>query len=158
MNRIAQLMVEGVFRVGKSCPPGGHCNITGTQNPRNMNLEGRAILKDNEEHIVAQAKFLLTEDFIDEIESTIPEGLYAWYPRYSGGDIPSPQKIEELRNNFHQLLQDWLCNYTNAIMILEGLAKGRASTDPSRTREEGRYRGGGISRSDSPLPYALPGT
>lgn len=65
--------------------------------------------------------YTITEDFLDEVETTMPEAMYSWYPKYSGGEIPTAEKIEELRKNFHPLLQDWLCNHAHALLVLEAI-------------------------------------
>ena len=121
MLRLSEPMI-----VGKGCPPGGrkYCTIRGSQNQNNNNVEVTAILKDDEGNAFAQADYILTEDFIDELESTMPPGFYSWYPRYAGGDIPTPQKVEELRKNMHTLLQDWLCNHAHAQMVLGAIPDG----------------------------------
>lgn len=119
--------------IGISCPPGSaeKCNIQGSPDIYSGTIYAKARVTDSQGKVRAEAKYDITEGFVDFTESQLPDGLYMdWLPQYTGG-VPPPNEIkEQAKQRFQHSIQVFFCNHAFAHLVLGKLGGGE---DVSRT-------------------------
>lgn len=113
--------------IGIGCPPGAErCNISGKPDPHSGTIDAKAQLLDSHGKLRGEARYRITEDFIDYAQSQMPEGLYLdWLPRNLGGTQPTQAMKQQSQVNFQHHIQTFFCNHAFAYLVLGKLATGQ---------------------------------